>query len=1053
MDNTARLKPKLTYLENLLFSVFRKERVFTAIISIAAVLSIYTLFVLLFSGVEAVFQLSAAARKVVFFLYIITLLTTITYILLSYVLSVNKNRFDSVKYSLQIGKFLPNIKDKLGNAISICKNTSIGVYSSENLAEVNLEKVYQESKTVDFNVIIDVQKLKKYSAIFFALLLTTIMLIVLVPTLSKAFNRLINYNTEFKNTFLNSTTEEEDGFIKRFYLTIEYPEYTKLPKKALEENNGDVVCLESSIIKITVESVYNLSYASILYNGTETPLNISGITASGEFRADKDGEYYILLKNTEGKENLKRKKYSIRVLPDEPPKITIVQPRDANYNLFNEKEIELKTIISDDYGFSKLVLWFRSGNNVSAAGGNFNQIEIPIENKDATSLEVSYLWLLNFSSRGMQTEYYMEVTDNSGKSAKSDLRKLTFAKNTEVLKRFESSTREIKSDFQAVIDEIKDLQKNINEIKKTQEENAINEQRKKDLQNKVENLQKNLENAQNKIDQTLNDLKQNPNLSEKTLEQFMKLQELFQRINTPEFRDMLRKLQEAMKKSNEEMKRDLDNLKFDEEAFKKQLEQVMELMKQIENLQKMGELTQKLDDITKAQEELRKETENADKNNEGKMNTLGDKQKQIQESFNKLKEDMKKLTENIKNTKGDMSPKELEDLLKKMNERKTEDKMKQSSKDLFKQQKELSEKTQEEISKDLEDFNEQMQSSLESAMSNMDTQNKMMDKLKQIKKNLEELSEKEQDIKDETSKLDKSDKEDFNDLAKDQGEIQQELSKNINDLMNATKDGMQVSPELGKELGNSYNKMDKAGKDLMQGEKNSAMSNQGKAKESLDNAAKMLGDMLDKMGKQQGKGSKGDGKMGQLMQKLAEIIGQQQGVNGKMNKMGQDGQVGRDGKGGKEELSQIQKEQLDRLRIEQMEAQKSLEQLNEEFEREQQRSGEKLLGDLKEVEKEMQETVRQLSEYEVDEKLFERQNRILSRMLDARLSQREKDFEQKRESKPGESYSRQSPREVVISGPRTENSLKEELLRLEKESYYEDYEKLIMEYNKLIKNR
>ena len=69
-----------------------------------------------------------------------------------------------------------------------------------------------------------------------------------------------------------------------------------------------------------------------------------------------------------------------------------------------------------------------------------------------------------------------------------------------------------------------------------------------------------------------------------------------------------------------------------------------------------------------------------------------------------------------------------------------------------------------------------------------------------------------------------------------------------------------------------YNKMDKAGNDLKQTDKNNAMSNQGKAKESLDNAAKMLGDMLDKMGKQQGKGNKGDGKMGQLMQKLAELI-------------------------------------------------------------------------------------------------------------------------------------------------------------------------------------
>jgi hypothetical protein len=332
----------------------------------------------------------------------------------------------------------------------------------------------------------------------------------------------------------------------------------------------------------------------------------------------------------------------------------------------------------------------------------------------------------------------------------------------------------------------------------------------------------------------------------------------------------------------------------------------------------------------------------------------------------------------------------------------------------------------------------------------MDAQNKMMDKMKQIKKNLEELSKKEQELKDETNKLDKSDKKDFDDKAKEQEGVKQELSKEINDLMNATQDGMQVSPELGKELGNAYNKMDKAGNDLKQTDKNNAMSNQGKAKESLDNAAKMLGDMLDKMGKQQGKGNKGDGKMGQLMQKLAQLIGQQQGVNGKMDKMGQNGQTGKDGKGGKEEMSQIQKEQMDRLRIDQMQIQKSLEELNEEFEKEKQRSGEKLLGDMKEVQKDMQESIRQMSEYNVDTKLLERQNRIISRMLDAQLSQREKDFEQKRESKPGENVSRQSPKEVVISGPRTVNSLKEDLLRLEKESFTEDYEALIIEYNKII---
>jgi hypothetical protein len=147
-----------------------------------------------------------------------------------------------------------------------------------------------------------------------------------------------------------------------------------------------------------------------------------------------------------------------------------------------------------------------------------------------------------------------------------------------------------------------------------------------------------------------------------------------------------------------------------------------------------------------------------------------------------------------------------------------------------------------------------------------------------------------------------------------------------------------------------------------------------------------------------------------------------------------------------EEMQNETKVQIEKLKLQQEEIRKSLEQLNQEFEKEKERSGEKLLGDLKEVEKQMQESIHDMSDYNVDNRLIERQNRILSRMLDAQLSQREKDFEQKRESKPGEDVVRTSPPEVVISGPNSINTLKDDFLRLQKEGYTEDYEALIMKY-------
>jgi len=1057
MNSSGLLNNDLTLsnLESRVFNVFKREKSFFSLRNLIVASLAFALLLLAVVILESVFSFSSKVRTVLFYSYVLSLLTTVCFIAVSYFLGVNKNKFDSIKYSFKVGAFFPSVKDKIANAISLYKARRKNISASGDLIEANLYKVYSDTSSVDLNSFIKYENLRK-PFVAAAVVVAFIMLsIVFFAPFSKAFSRFVNFNKEYNSNLLSGDSrikDLNDSFIKSFYVTVVYPEYSNLEPKTLEQNRGDVVCLEGSILKFKLESVEKLSFGEIEFNGNKFPLTVNEYTAEGNVTADKDGEYRFILKDEKGNENFNRQTYSVKVLKNEAPKISIIQPNDANYNVYGEKEITLAAIISDDYGFSKLTLSFKTDNGVSSAGGNYTTVNIPLQNLNATSLEVSYRWFIQSIGlkQNSQVEYFMEVTDNAGLSTKSDIRRLVYNSISDINKKTETANKEIKAELQTLLDDAKNIQRNINDLKKSQEENAVNEQRKKDLQEKVENMQKNLDNTQNKINQTMNDMKQNPTLSEKTLEQFMKLQDLFNKINTPEFREMLKKLQDAMKKNNEQMKQDLNNIKFDEEAFKKQLEMVMELMKKIENLQKMGELTQKLDELAKNQELLKKETGQTDKNNDSKMNTLADKQKQIKEDFNKFKDDMKNLIDKMKDTKNEMDPKDLQDLLKKMQDKKTEEKMKKSSDELFKQQKENSEQTQKEISDDMNEFNEEMQNKLEKAMSNMDAQKKMMEKMSQIKKNLEELSKKEQDLKDETNKLDKSDKKDFQDMAKDQENVKQDLSKEINELMNLSKDGMKITPELGKELGNSYNKMDKAGNDLKQTDKDNAMSNQGKAKESLDNAAKMLGEMLDKMGKQQGKGNKGDGKMGQLMQKLAELISQQQGINGKMDKMGQNGKTGKDGKGGQEELSQVQKEQLDRLRLDQMQVQKSLEQLNEEFEKEKQRSGEKIMGDMKEVQKDMQESIRQMSEYNVDTQMLQRQNRIISRMLDAQLSQREKDFEQKRESKPGVNVSRQSPKEVVISGPRTVNSLKEDLLRLEKKSFTEDYEALILEYNKII---
>jgi hypothetical protein len=840
--------------------------------------------------------------------------------------------------------------------------------------------------------------------------------------------------------------------LKKLNITIYPPTFSGLPEKKLNENEGEIYCIEGSKIHFDITASKDLSSSGIYLNDKYLDLKVQGDRAEGTIEALEEGNYKVKLKDINGKESRNEKIFSIKIIKNEPPRVNIVEPQENNYFIKGERDILVKGRIKDDYGFSKLNLYFRKSKSNSSASQNYSALNIQIKNLNATELEVPYLWnigSINIHS-GDVVEYYLEVTDNSGKTGKSEIKLLTFKSLTDILKNTEEVTKNLEQDLKSVLDDMKKFQEEIKELKKNNTEDlGLNDAQKKlDLQKKMENLQNNLDATQQKIEKGMNDLQQKNMLTEKTLEQFMKLQEMFNKINTPEFREVLKKMLESMKRNDmNQLREEMKNFHFDEDAFKKQIEQLMKLMQKIENLQKFGELTQKLDDIKKSQEDLKKMTESTSKDETGKMNTLSNRQQDIKDQMQNFKDELQKLIDEMNKMKEDMNPNDLQNLNKKMNQKNTQNKMQKSSNELMKSQKEKSEETQEEILDDLKEMNEDMQDALESAMDSQNSEKKMMDEMERIKNDLERLSKEQQELKEKTQDTKKGDKEEFQNTGKEQGDLKKDLTGDINDLMNMTNDGMQMSPELGKELGNAYNKMDRAEGDLKNGEKENAVSNQGKAKQSLDNAAKMLGKMLDGMKQQQGKGNKkGQGRLGQLMQQLAKIIGQQQSLNGQMQKMGENGKTGKDGKDGQEEMQPEVKMQIERLKMQQEEIRKSLEDLNNEFEKEKERSGEKLLGDLKEVEKQMKETVKDLSEYNVNDKLLERQNRILSRMLDAQLAQREKDFEQKRESKPGENFIRTSPPEIIISGPNSVNSLKEDFLRMQKEGYTEDYEALITKY-------
>jgi hypothetical protein len=213
-----------------------------------------------------------------------------------------------------------------------------------------------------------------------------------------------------------------------------------------------------------------------------------------------------------------------------------------------------------------------------------------------------------------------------------------------------------------------------------------------------------------------------------------------------------------------------------------------------------------------------------------------------------------------------------------------------------------------------------------------------------------------------------------------------------------------------------------------------AGSHQGGAMASLNQGATVVQNAMKQL--QQGGGGSG----GSLMQQLQRMSAQQQGINSQTQQLGE-------GKPG--DLSQQQLQQMGRLAAEQQAVQKSMEQLNREAASSPDRD--KILGDLKKIAEEMKEVAQSLEQHSADQQTQQKQDRILSRMLNAQRALRERDYEEKRKSSAGTSLVKQSPAELKKEAEPT--GLMRDLQRAAESGYSKEYMDLIRRYYEALDKR
>ena len=160
-------------------------------------ISVISSLVLLFGIIESLARFSPDVRTFLFYSVIIICIVLFTKLVLLPLLK-NFTAFTKPDYyhtAKEVGNIFPEIKDDLLNSLQLISAAETNF--SSQLINAAFERIYKLSQPYNFGTVVDFSSTKKYLRTSLIIFFSTVILFIIVPGLSSAGYRLINYNINF----------------------------------------------------------------------------------------------------------------------------------------------------------------------------------------------------------------------------------------------------------------------------------------------------------------------------------------------------------------------------------------------------------------------------------------------------------------------------------------------------------------------------------------------------------------------------------------------------------------------------------------------------------------------------------------------------------------------------------------------------------------------------------------------------------------------------------------------------------------------------------------
>lgn len=861
---------------------------------------------------------------------------------------------------------------------------------------------------------------------------------VLIPSFDDTFRYSFdNIRNSIQYRFIAGRYQSEQHLIKvveppivrSLKVKITPPAYTGENSYSLEENMGDIQALMGSKIEIFTEMNKELSHAWLRFDDdSRLKLEKAGRRYTTNFKISKDQHYHFTLQDTMGYENANPITYHISVIEDQNPFVRILVPgRDVE--LPENMTLPLRVLAQDDYGVSKLVLAYQlvpGGETKIDSNGFAEQTLAGISESEQIDHRFSWdLSTLDLFPKDAVV-YYIKAFDNDNirgpKFARSEIYWARFPSLYEMYEELSLQQESVSDQVQSVYQKTKELQKTIDDLSlemKRQERKPMDWQKRQEIEEvakKKQDMQKSLKEVSKDLDKMIKSMEKDELVSAETLEKYRQLQELTQEILTPELEKAMQELSESIKNMDENLiQKALESIKQDETSFQRKLDRTIELLRRLKAEQKLDQAIKLAQDVKDREEKL--------------ANALKEQSRDIEE-LAKEQEGIKEQTESFQKTLEELS-KELEPFSAEAKDKVSETRNQLQQQKITEQMDHVSQQMQQDSQKAAQSSQQiaqqmqQMVEQLQKAKSDMTGKSaqKTMMALKKSAHDMVELSKQQENLARTTAEQ-SSNSPQLPDIIEQQSQLQSGLQRSLGQLFEASKQSLAIQPEIAQQILKAQQNMQKAQQSMTDRNTSRASQEQAQAMGHLNQAAWKISQNLNQMGQQSGSGGMS---FEQFMQQMQQMAQSQQGINKQSLGMG----IGQ---------HLAQQAAMSRLTQRQGQVRKTMQQLAKEA-----KGMRNVLGDLDHIVEEMKKNEKDFTQNEITPETIERQNRIMSRMLDAQKSIRERETSRQRQGETAKPVFATSPEELP-ENLNQQNQLQRDLLRAKREGYTRDYFELIKSY-------